>query len=241
MDAKAQQPACPPRSRASLRPAAARARRRVMPREFFSSTPRPPEPTPFLAVGEEFIGTQTREFRTRPPRTVYLYPTIHAVNLKHAIVDGCILTRDVARRRAPVETFFRGEIIDNIHHFFRSDAWGATFDNDVEHWGRMPAFAPYKEPFLHAMADYVDLSTSRFVFMRWKEIYIVGPGDGVSIYGFYYICLDKVLGTVTGSYLDPRHRRRSWNVLMMPHSPAKEEAVVESEDDEESVSSSDGE
>lgn len=56
---------------------------------------------------------------------------------------------------------------------------------------------------------YVDLSTSRFMFMRWKEVHIVSPGDadGVSICGFYFICLDKVLGTVTGSYLDPRQGR----------------------------------
>ena len=43
------------------------------------------------------------------------------------------------------------------------------------------------------------------IFMRWKEKFFVnvGPECGLTIAGFYYVCLDRRTGEVEGFYFDP--------------------------------------
>lgn len=54
-------------------------------------TPSPLPATPFLAIGEEFLGTEARPRKRHLPEEAPLHPVIHNVNMKHAIVDGTIL------------------------------------------------------------------------------------------------------------------------------------------------------
>ena len=47
--------------------------------------------------------------------------------------------------------------------------------------------------------------SSTHIFMRWKEKFFVnvGPECGLTIAGFYYVCLDRRTGEVEGYYFDP--------------------------------------
>ena len=49
------------------------------------------------------------------------------------------------------------------------------------------------------------LSTHPHVFMRWKEKNFVNVGDdcGLTIAGFYYVCMSRKTGSIEGFYHDP--------------------------------------
>lgn len=53
--------------------------------------------------------------------------------------------------------------------------------------------------------DSVNLSHHRYIFMRWKELFFVSPkGEcGLTIAGFYYMCMDRHTGAILGFYHDP--------------------------------------
>lgn len=204
-----------------------------------SATPRPHAANPFLAVGKEFEGTQILEHK-RVWRLSCFTATIHAVDHRYGIVDGCNTTTGVMPARSTMVMFFRGEIIDNVNYFFRSDAYGASFEHDMEFWGRFPGFAEYKSRFEDGTVDLVDLSLSQYMFMRWKEIGIVYPVTGPSVraYGFHYVSLDKATGRVQGSQAQINQKKRVWKIDLSPQSPAEEtenesNSEPESESDEE--------
>ena len=68
--------------------------------------------------------------------------------------------------------------------------------------------APHKdeqEDEIIVSPDTVNLSQHRYIFMRWKELFFVSPkGEcGLTIAGFYYVCLDRHTGAILGFYHDP--------------------------------------
>lgn len=147
---------------------------------------------------------------------------IQGVDLLNGTVCGSMEALDVPKAVAPVVTFWTGEIIDNINHFFRTRRWGASLENDVKHWKRFKAF----EQVLHLVssdsADQLDLSQSRFIFMRWKEIFFVSAGEecNLTIAGFYYVCMDRHTGAVLGYYFDPKcqpYQRLQLNAVASSH------------------------
>lgn len=108
---------------------------------------------------------------------------------------------DVFSAPAPVITFWEGEIVDNVNHFFLTRRWGAEMGTDISHWRK---FQPFVESglakrFEAGTVDEVDLSTLPYVFMRWKERFFVSPERdcGLTICGFYY----SVISTATGNLL----------------------------------------
>lgn len=51
-----------------------------------------------------------------------------------------------------------------------------------------------------------DLAAQPYIFMRWKEVFFVPPSTpdcGLTIAGFYYVCLDRTNGHMRGYYYDP--------------------------------------
>ena len=52
------------------------------------------------------------------------------------------------------------------------------------------------------------LHTSRYLFMRWKEMYFLCGADGrLSIGGVYLLALDRLTGEISGVYWDEQSRR----------------------------------
>lgn len=100
---------------------------------------------------------------------------------------------------ASVTTYWEGEIIDNVNHGFLTNKWNASAAADAQHWSKFAAFSD------KMMAAPVDLARERFIFMRWKEQVFLKAGEeesGLSIAGFYYVCLDRVTGNIEGYYFD---------------------------------------
>ena len=79
--------------------------------------------------------------------------------------------------------------------------------------GKFIAFYQYAKSFNSDSFDYSSLDEgSDFVFMRWKEHFLVPDHtikdiNGASFAGFYYICFQKSKSSVEGYYF---HRNSEW-------------------------------
>ncbi len=108
---------------------------------------------------------------------------------------------------ATLTTCFEGEIIGPKYTFqTRHEDWGATDKDDMKAWARFPAWrAVGKQAKKSADFHYKNSSNRENVFMRWKEKFLVPDYrvreiTGASFEGFYYICFNQVLGTISGIY-----------------------------------------
>lgn len=73
-------------------------------------------------------------------------------------------------------------------------------------------FVPYLKSFNSDTFDYESLEKADYVFMRWKEHFLVPDHtikdiNGASFAGFYYICFHKSAATIEGYYY---HRSSEW-------------------------------
>ncbi len=76
------------------------------------------------------------------------------------------------------------------------------------------SFYPYSKTFNSDTFDYDALEATDYVFMRWKEHFLVPDHtikdiNGASFAGFYYICFQKSESSVEGFYF---HRHSEWCV-----------------------------
>ena len=195
---------------------------------------RPSYTSSFLRAGSKFRGTQQSD------RQVYKvevdikhvdvnesflcgYLRIEGWDL-HKIRFSCVtytycfclgLTED----HPTLTTYFEGEIIGPKYTFqTKHESWGATDKTDMQHWARFPAWRPLakqaKKPDFH----YKNSGQRENIFMRWKEYFLVPDHrvkeiHGASFEGFYYICFNQVMGTVSGVYF---HAKSEKSVFMSP-------------------------
>lgn len=126
-------------------------------------------------------------------------------------------------------TFFEGEIISKKHPFL-TRKWDADEDVDRKHWGKFLAFYQYAKTFNSDEFDYEELKISDFVFMRWKEQFLVPDHtikdiSGASFAGFYYICFQKSTASIEGYYY---HRSSEWyQSLNLTHVPEHSTPIYE--------------
>jgi hypothetical protein len=74
-----------------------------------------------------------------------------------------------------LSTFFDAEIISKRYPFL-TRKWEADEEVDRKHWSKFDAFLPYADTFNNDSFDYDQLSrgkNSDYVFMRWKEHFLV--------------------------------------------------------------------
>lgn len=112
-----------------------------------------------------------------------------------------------------VATFWEGEIIDNVNHTFYTQKWGATKAIDRKHWLKLAPFARAlsesktlsNSKSADLKSEPIDLTSQPFVYLRLKEKYFLNeePGGNLTIAGFYYLCISRATGEVSGYYFDP--------------------------------------
>uniref|UniRef100_A0AC11CXL6 GID complex subunit 4 homolog n=2 Tax=Bovidae TaxID=9895 RepID=A0AC11CXL6_SHEEP len=126
-------------------------------------------------------------------------------------------------------TFFEGEIISRKHPFL-TRKWDADEDVDRKHWGKFLAFYQYAKSFNSDDFDYEELKSGDYVFMRWKEQFLVPDHtikdiSGASFAGFYYICFQKSAASIEGYYY---HRSSEWyQSLNLTHVPEHSAPIYE--------------
>lgn len=136
--------------------------------------------------------------------------TIQGIDVENGHLSGSMEALDVPKTEAPVITYWTGEIIDNVNNFFRTRRWIAPHKKDMEHWESFIAFTGLLEHDVGKEKDLnaLNLAHHRYIFMRWKELFFVSPGEecGLTIQGFYYLCMDRYTGAILGFYYDPECR-----------------------------------
>lgn len=88
----------------------------------------------------------------------------------------------------------------------------------MQHWARFPAWRPLAKQAKRADFNYKNFAQRENVFMRWKEYFLVPDHrvraiSGASFEGFYYICFNQVVGSVSGIYF---HAKSEKFVLFPP-------------------------
>lgn len=151
------------------------------------------------------------------------------VDHANSYLCGYLKIKGLTEEFPTLTTFFDGEIISKKHPFL-TRKWDADEDVDRKHWGKFLSFYNFSKTFNSDTFDYDELDRTDFVFMRWKEHFLVPDHtikdiSGASFAGFYYICFQKSTATIEGYYY---HRSSEWyQSLNLTHEKENSIAVYE--------------
>eukprot|EP00891_Asterochloris_glomerata_P002968 jgi/Astpho2/2968/Aster-03287 len=137
----------------------------------------PPQPCSFLQPGQTFTGSQ-RVSRSQTS-----------------------LQEDWS-----VVVTVQGDIIDNMNSSFITSKWSVQHSVDLQHWRKFEPFRPLEQQVKATGGRSDRLGQHSHIFMRWKERWFQSPRDpecGLTIAGFYYLCLCRQDGSIQGFYHDP--------------------------------------
>lgn len=159
-----------------------------------------------LEVGQAFEGSQHVSHGLGTKEEAWnVKVRVQGCDMERGYVCGVMEALNVPTAESKVMTFWEGEIVDNVNHTFYTSKWGANPESDVKHWAKFSYFSKLREDVDRDGGRDIDLSDIPCIFMRWKEKFFVnvGPDCGLTIAGFYYICLTRATGEVHGYYFDP--------------------------------------
>ncbi|KAJ9476952.1 Vacuolar import and degradation protein 24 [Pseudozyma hubeiensis] len=164
----------------------------------------PPRGRGCLYPGATFNGTQ------KSGRNSYDV-TVRVVNvdLEASHLCGYLNIRGLTEDWPELTTYFDAEIIGDRYGFV-TGKWGATEADDLKHWARFAPFRPLRSALSKPGLRFNHLNKP-FVFMRWKEKFLVPDHrvrdiNGASFAGFYYVCVELGEGAGRG---EGRGRRDS--------------------------------
>jgi len=173
-------------------------------REARTVLPHRESPTGLLVSGVEFSGFQTVETQgSSNGWKVGLQ--IHGLDPKTSKLYGRMEAPNIPSMSKEVITYWEGEIIDHVTHSFFTRRWDASVRCDLHHWSKFPAFSQFSPLLMKNQGRDLAraLANSRWIFLRIKELFFLKDASpGLSIAGFYYCCLDRKDGTITGYYYD---------------------------------------
>ncbi|KAK9829261.1 hypothetical protein WJX72_004841 [[Myrmecia] bisecta] len=165
----------------------------------------PLQPCSYLSAGQAWAGRQrvSRSSASRDEDWAVIV-RLQECDLPCGYVCGTMCAMNVPSAKSSVITFWEGEIIDNVHNTFVTSKWGAKVETDWKHWEQFSAFTPLHREVMRSGGRSSKLRDNGFVFMRWKEKQFLNAGDdcGLTIAGFYYICLNRQTGSIEGLYYD---------------------------------------
>uniref|UniRef100_A0A1A9WFW6 Vacuolar import and degradation protein n=1 Tax=Glossina brevipalpis TaxID=37001 RepID=A0A1A9WFW6_9MUSC len=172
-----------------------------------------PNPTPpFLANSRQdglathtlYNGSKFQGFQKSQGKSYDVEVILQHIDLENSFLCGYLKINGLTFEFPTLTTFFDGEIISEKYPFL-TKKWEANEETDKAHWGKFKAFEEYQSTFDSSEFDYNALAKSNYVFMRWKEHFLVPDHtirdiNGASFAGFYYICFTKSTGNVEGYY-----------------------------------------
>ncbi|VEU23632.1 DEKNAAC104971 [Brettanomyces naardenensis] len=158
----------------------------------------------FLKPNSSFIGSQ------QSGRSIYeVRVDLKEVDLKTSFLTGFLTIHGLTESHPEITTFFRAEIIGPQYSFYTNHTvWGSSKRNDLQHWGRFPSWRNLDFNTENDLANdeiYKNAPNDEFLYMRWKELFLVPDATvkdirGASFAGFYYICFNQLTGSISGLY-----------------------------------------
>ncbi|KAI9844225.1 MAG: hypothetical protein M1837_005731 [Sclerophora amabilis] len=162
----------------------------------------------FLRTGSKFHGTQ------RSDRQVYdVQVELKHVDISQSFVCGYLRIQGLTEDHPTLTTYFEGEIIGDKYSFqTKHPEWGSNDKVDMQHWARFNAWRPLAKSAKRPDFSYKNFAQKEFMFMRWKEYFLVPDHrvrtiSGASFEGFYYICFNQVKGVVSGIYFHAKSEK----------------------------------
>ncbi|KAJ4931958.1 hypothetical protein JOQ06_010394 [Pogonophryne albipinna] len=164
-----------------------------------------------VAISLLYSGSQFRGFQKSKGNSYAVEVVLQHVTVEDSYLCGYLKIKGLTEEYPTLTTFFAGEIISRKRPFL-TRKWDADEDVDRKHWGKFQPFYKYAKSFNSDDFDYELLDNSDYVFMRWKEQFLVPDHtikdiSGASFAGFYYICFQKSTATIEGYYY---HRSSEW-------------------------------
>ncbi|KAK8240360.1 vacuolar import and degradation protein [Phyllosticta capitalensis] len=162
----------------------------------------------YLRPGSKFKGTQQSD------RQVYeVQVEIKYVDMEQHCLCGYLRIQGLTDDHPTLTTYFEGEIIGTKYTFQTNrPEWGSNEKVDMQHWGRFPAWRPLAKQAKRADFTYKNFAQREYLFMRWKEHFLVPDHtvrtiSGASFEGFYYICFSQVTGKISGIYFHAKSEK----------------------------------
>ncbi|PVF99125.1 hypothetical protein CPB86DRAFT_703904, partial [Serendipita vermifera] len=143
--------------------------------------------------GALFEGMQTNKMKDHRVSV-----RITDVNFAQSTLSGFLTIHDLTPQHPEITTYFDGQIIGQ-QYGFRTNEWGANEQIDTAHWSKFPSYHHiHASELVKSKQTFKQSSTTLdrgFVFMRWKERFLVPDHkvrsiNGASYDGFYYICVE---------------------------------------------------
>ncbi|CAM9409784.1 unnamed protein product [Lampetra planeri] len=191
----------------------------------------PPPPLwaaqPGAVAGLLYSGARFRGQQKSKGKSYDVEVVLQHVDMESAFLCGYLKIKGLTEEYPELTTFFDGEIISPKRPFL-TRKWDADEDVDRKHWGKFLSFYQFAKVFNSDDFDYQELQISDFVFMRWKEHFLVPDHtirdiNGASFAGFYYICLQKSTASIEGYYF---HKSSEWyQSLNLTHVPERSIAI----------------
>ncbi|KAM4716467.1 glucose-induced degradation protein 4 homolog isoform 2-T2 [Anableps anableps] len=175
----------------------------------------PPAPIntyqPGVATSLLYSGAQYRGYQRSKGNSYDVEVVLQHVTMDDSYLCGYLKIKGLTEEFPMLTTFFVGEIISHRRPFL-TRKWDADEDVDRKHWGKFQAFYKHGKTFNSDNFDYKALENSDYIFMRWKEQFLVPDHtikdiSGASFAGFYYICFQKSTAAIEGYYY---HRSSEW-------------------------------
>jgi hypothetical protein len=66
------------------------------------------------------------------------------VDWARGTLSGSMQASNVVGAAGPIDTFFQGAIVDDVHHTFWTGDHGASQATDLRHWSKFPGFSPLR-------------------------------------------------------------------------------------------------
>ncbi|KAJ2813601.1 GID complex subunit 4, VID24 [Coemansia furcata] len=153
-----------------------------------------------LYSGSKFSGTQSNG-----TRSYVVTVTLKYVDMGVPELCGHFTIRGLTNELPKLTTYFDAQIVGSSSHSFVTNQWDASVDTDRTHWSFFPAFRQHRNRFDCNDFKYHLSMSDKYIFMRWKERFVV-PNyklsriSGASYDGFYYVCYDREEASITGYY-----------------------------------------
>ncbi|KAJ2685120.1 GID complex subunit 4, VID24 [Coemansia spiralis] len=153
-----------------------------------------------LYSGSKFSGTQSNG-----TRSYVVTVTLKYVDMGVPELCGHFTIRGLTNELPKLTTYFDAQIVGSSSNSFVTNQWDATVDTDRTHWSFFPAFRQHRNRFDCNDFKYRLSMADKYIFMRWKERFVV-PNyklsriSGASYDGFYYVCYDREEASITGYY-----------------------------------------
>lgn len=154
----------------------------------------------YLCAGSSFSGYQRSKNESYEVNV-----KIQHVDYDNSYLCGYLCINHLTKSHPSLTTFFEGEIISKQYPFL-TRKWEATEEIDRAHWSKFGEFSKrFSQTFNLDSFNYNELDNSDYIYMRWKEHFLVPDHtvkhvEGASYAGFYYICYSKQTSCIRGYY-----------------------------------------